>query len=315
MKIAMVFPGYGSQFVGMSKELYDESRLVQEYFEEASNCLNNNFVKLCFASSDAEIRTMHNAYPSIFLVSSAIHAVLESEGIKPDFITGYNLGELSTLFAAGSINFPDGLYILSKLGNFYQELLDTAAVTIIAVHNVPEQALKEICHNASSEGSRADIALYGGEYEHVVSGHSAALEHVRDIITQNYHDATIDEVPIEFGLHSDLMAPVADQFKMYLEKVDFKDVKIPIVSGLDGNVITEGAEIKERLVRWIHSPLVWSRVMTVLAEADVIVEVGPGTTLHDVLKARYPEKRIIAVNKRNDIEKLKIMIMTTDVEL
>ena len=124
MKIGMIFPGYGSQFVGMCKELYDSSRLVQEYFEEAANCLNSNVVKLCFASSDAELSKMQNAYPAMFLVSSAIAALLRQEGIEPHIVAGYNTGEYAALFAAKAMTFPDGLYLLSKYAQSYQELLD-----------------------------------------------------------------------------------------------------------------------------------------------------------------------------------------------
>src|SRR5579872_2129839 len=101
MKIALLFPGYGSQFVGMGKELYDEHRIVQEYFEEASNCLNINFVKLCFASSDAELRKAENAYTALFLVSSAIAALLQQYGVTPHAVAGYNIGQLSAVHVAG----------------------------------------------------------------------------------------------------------------------------------------------------------------------------------------------------------------------
>src|SRR5206468_1601039 len=105
---------YGSQFVGMGKDLYDQSRIMQEYFEEASNCLNINFVKLCFASSDAELARAEHAYPALFLVSCALHALIKEQGVQANIVAGYNQGEFSAVYAAGGINFPDGLYLLSK---------------------------------------------------------------------------------------------------------------------------------------------------------------------------------------------------------
>src|SRR5262245_26836049 len=121
MKIALLFPGYGSQFVGMGKELYDEYRIVQEYFEEASNCLNVNFVKLCFASSDVELGKMVNAYTSLFLIGASVYAVLKESGIEVDIVAGYNNGENAALFAAHCFSLPDGLYLLNKFCSFYQE--------------------------------------------------------------------------------------------------------------------------------------------------------------------------------------------------
>jgi len=108
MKIALLFPGYGSQFVGMGKELYNDYRIVQEYFEEASNCINTNFVKLCFASSDAELSKITNAYTSLFLVGSSIYALLKELEIEPDMVAGYNNGEFAAMFAGGCFSFPDG---------------------------------------------------------------------------------------------------------------------------------------------------------------------------------------------------------------
>lgn len=114
-KVGMIFPGQGSQFVGMAKEFYDNERIVQEYFEQASNCLNQNFVKLCFASSEKDLMETVNTQTSIFLVSSAIYALLkEKYSIVPNLIAGHSLGEYSAVFAAGGINFPDGLYLLKK---------------------------------------------------------------------------------------------------------------------------------------------------------------------------------------------------------
>src|SRR3984957_20471227 len=110
MKIAFLFPGYGSQFVGMGKELYDESRIIQEYFEEASNCLNINFVKLCFASSDAELGKVTNAYGSLFLTRSAIAALLNEQRTVPDVVAWHALGELSAICSMHGISLPDGLY-------------------------------------------------------------------------------------------------------------------------------------------------------------------------------------------------------------
>jgi len=308
MKIGLIFPGYGSQFVGMGKELYDEYRIVQEYFEEASNCLNNNFVKLCFASSDIEISRMSHANTSIFLVSSAIYAVLKEAGITPSLVAGYNLGEYSALLAAGSITLPDGLYLLNKFSTFYEEALNSMAVDVLHVRGIPSERMQMICLEASTGDAQAAIAIYNSETDHVVSGHVEALERLRDIVSKEYPDATIDDLSPEVGLHSDIMKPIAENFKIYLEKVDFKDVKIPVVCGIDGRIVIEGKEVKERIVSHITSPIVWSKVLEALHDCDLIIEVGPGTTLADMIIHMYPEKKFITINKHADIEALKEML-------
>ena len=114
MKIGMLFPGQGSQYLGMGKELYADERIVQEYFDEASVCLEQNFLRLCFASSERELTKTSNAQTAIFLVSSAIFSLLKKKyDIVPDIVAGHSLGEYSALFAAGGISFPDRLYLLN----------------------------------------------------------------------------------------------------------------------------------------------------------------------------------------------------------
>src|SRR5438132_11488028 len=160
MKIALLFPGYGSQFVGMGKELYDEYRVVQEYFEEAGHVLNNNFVKLCFASSDVELSELVNAYTSLFLVGACVYAVLKEHGIEPDVVAGYNNGESAALFAAGCFSLPDGLYLLNKFCSFYQEIVDGMEVDAMHVTGVTTTELEAICKKVSDDEHKVFIAIY-----------------------------------------------------------------------------------------------------------------------------------------------------------
>jgi [acyl-carrier-protein] S-malonyltransferase len=316
MKVALLFPGYGSQYVGMAKELYNDNRIVQEYFDEASSCLDINFIKLCFASSELEISTMTNAYTSIFLVSSAIYALLKEIGLQPTVVAGYNLGEYSAFFAANSITLPDGLYLLNKLALFYEELLKNNQFEIVHVHGLTNDTLEHLCKRASIDESSVHIGAYLSENDHVVSGHKEAVERLRGLLFELESDATFDFLPIEFGLHSDAMAPVAQNFKMYLEKVDFKDLAIPLISGANGQVITEGSTIKEHIIKLLVSPIMWTRVLQMVGECDLIIEVGPGNTLEDMIKSAYPNKLYQNVNKQSDIDKIKYILatVTPDVE-
>jgi [acyl-carrier-protein] S-malonyltransferase len=308
MKIGMVFPGYGSQFVGMGKELYDESRVVQEYFEDASNCLNMNFVKLCFASSDAELAKMSNAYVSLFLVSSAFAALLKEEGIEPQVVAGYNLGEYSAVHAVGGFSFPDGLYLLNKFALFYQEMLGTVDVAVVRVKGMPTEKLQKFCDEAGDGQLQvAFIGIYETADQHVVTGTRQALEKLRDELS-GIHEVTINDLDIEVGLHSPLMDGVANQFKIYLEKVDFKDLRAPLITNVTAQTIAQGEEVKTNVVEHIHRPLLWHNVMTTLSDCELLVEVGPGTTLTNYLKNMYPEKAVISINKRADFDELHALV-------
>ncbi len=307
MKIAMFFPGYGSQFVGMGKELYDEYRIVQEYFEEASNCLGSNFVKLCFASSDIELGRISNAYPALFLVTSAICALLEQKGIRPSVVAGYNDGEYAALFSGGCFSFPDGLYLLSKYATFYQEALEHMDIEVIQVVGVSTEKLEAICLKASLHNSKAFIAIYNGPTDHAVAGDTKAVGHVRRLAGE-LKNSLIDQLGVEVGLHSELMDPVVEQFRVYLEKVDFKNLLIPMISSFDGTLISQSEAIKGRVLQHINSPLVFTRVIDTLADYDLIVELGPSTRLDTLVKNQYPEKQTIAIQTCADIANLEKII-------
>lgn len=299
MKIGMLFPGYGSQYVGMGKELYDASRIIQEYFEEASNCLNENFVKLCFASSDAELAKMHNAYPALFLTSSSIFALLKEKGIKPDVVAGYTIGEYAALYAAGSITFPDGLYLLHKLALFYQEALNNMEVACAHVRNISRNSIQQECLAVSQQVGPLTVAIYNNETDHIVSGTKTALEALKDRMGND-----INIIAPEMGLHSNVMDNVVEQLVIHLTKVDFHDLNVPLINCIHAEQVTAGEEIKEGIVAQINHSVIWDQVLTKLADCDLIIEIGPGTFLSNLVKEQYPDKKIISVQKQTDIDEI-----------
>lgn len=309
MKIALVFPGYGSQFVGMGKELYDEYRIVQEYFEEASNCSSINFVKLCFASSDSEISTLVHAYSSLFVMGGSVFALLKEQGITPDVVTGFNNGETTALFAASCFSLPDGLYLINKMCSFFQEAIDTMDVEVMRVTGRTAQELEKDFSGINHDKAQLFIAFYNGQQDHIIVGSREHVGQLRDIV-ESYDGIKITYLTPEVGLHSEMMNNVIDQFKIYLEKVDFKDLTIPMISGIDGVLVTQGEEVKERFIRHMNEPVNFELVISALADYDMIIVATPAEQLGKMLKKQYPEKTIVTIDKKADIEAFKELVQS-----
>lgn len=307
MKIGMLFPGYGSQFVGMAKELYDESRIMQEYFEEAASCLDKNFVKLCFASSDADLARIENAYPALFLVTSGIAAVLKEQGIVCNSVAGYNLGEYAAIHAAGGLSLPDGLYLLAKYASFYDTLLSTVSVAGLRIASIDLLQAQELCAQASAGDERVYVGVHETATTQLIFGDVDAIERVRTLVHE-FSDITVDTADIEMGLHSMLMDSVVANLKMYLEKVDFKDLSIPLYTNADAKLVTQGGELKTAVIKQVHVPVLWAEICAEYATYDCIIIVGPGGKLPAMMHALYPDKICVTINKQADIDILKTYI-------
>lgn len=307
MKIGVLFPGYGSQYIGMAKELYDDSRIVQEYFEEASACLDINFVKLCFASSDTELSKIDNAYTSIFLVSSALYAVIKSYGITPWCVAGYNQGEFSAIHASGGFTFPDGLYLLSKYALLYGQLLSTCDVNGMRISGIPFDQLNALCQKMSKPDRWVHIALQNLPQEHIVMGHPAAIELVREHVME-HPEVEIYDAEVELGLHAPVMEPVVSSLKTYSEKVDFKDLNVPLITNAQALSVQQGGEVKSALMKQLESVVRWPDCMAAFAQCDLIIEVGPGSTLTALAKKIYPDKLCTSINTKDDFNELERLL-------
>lgn len=304
MKIGMIFSGSDGVFVGMGKELYDESRLMQEIFEEASNCLDTNFVKLCFASSDAEIKKMENAYVTLFTMSAGIAALLKELDIKPDKVAGYDLGEYAAIASINGISNPDALYLLNKYALQYQAVLDEKDFMVLRIIGIREPEIKAFCMQATGGDERADIAVYESEDTFVISGTKDSVTEIGESAKAK-SGVKVTVLDPAVGLHSPLMDDILKNIKMYLEKVDFKDTEVPFVSGVIGEPLQEGEKIRAALMQHIHAPTQWAKVMQVFKDCDIIIEIGPGKYLQDLLKRVYPDKKIYRILTPDDVKQVK----------
>ena len=304
MKIGMLFPGYPSQFVGMGKELYDNSRTIQEYFEEASNCLGTNFVKLCFASSDAEITKVAHAFPALFLSGvSTAHMIQE---VCPDIlisgVAGHGVGEYSALHVANTITVPDGLYLLNKFSQFHAELGEDLNTKTVIITGLSERKLKQLCDE------------FDGVYISAIESKRQLVSGALDIVdefTDAAREAGAGRVKVADtveGYHTPLLQGLVDQLTIYLTKVDFNDPEFTVISCIDGKPITRAKKAQESIMRQIVKPLNWKNVLKQFADYDMILVPGPSKLLVRELSVLYPDKIIIGIETMADIELLQSIV-------
>ena len=305
MKIGMLFPGQGSQFVGMGKEFYDNYRDVQELFETASSCLQTNFTRLCFASSDKELMETANSQPAIFLITASIYTVLNKHyGITPDLIAGHSSGEATALYVGGGMNFADVLYLLNKRGTFMTDVTRGNIGSMLAVLGLPLDTVKILCEKYNrSEGNNyvAEIVNYNSSTQFVVAGTLPELELIKEEVRILKGKAI--SLNVSGAFHSRLMTEAKDRFEIYLNKVDIKKLSIPMVNNIDAKIIRDSDSIKKALVRHMNEPVLWSQSMESFKNLDVIVQIGPGKRFARILNREWPDKEVFAIDSLADLEK------------
>ena len=303
MKIGLLFPGYDSQFVGMGKDIYDDSRLMQEYFEEASNCMNMNFVKLCFASSDVELSKLQNAYLSLFLVSVATAALIKEAGIKIDKVGGFGIGEFSAIATANGLSFPDGLYILSKLASLTTEFLQRSEIKSTKIKGMSSKKIKDICQELSKENLFVQIVSVNIEDEVVVTGTIQAVDKL--IATIKNKNIFIEKKTIETSANCDLFLETLNQFIIYFEKIDFKDLQCPVISCVDGKEITSAKDVKKYIIKNLTKPHMLNKMLSHFEDCDVIIVPTPGIEISKTITNLFPGKKIITIAHVADIDMIK----------
>jgi [acyl-carrier-protein] S-malonyltransferase len=305
-KIGILFPGQGTQFVGMGKDLYDHERIVQEIFEEASLCLDINFVQLCFASSEKILKETINSQTAIFVVSAAIYKLLNQKyGIVPDLVAGHSLGEYSAIHAVGGLNFPDTLYLLNKRAAIMDKYIKEQDGKMLAVLGFSEEKLRIICAQYDQPENNehvAEIANYNSSSQLVVSGTAEELEHIKSDVEIMRGKAVM--LPVEGAFHSRLLREAETLFSKYLVKVDFKPLTVPLVNNIMAQKIQTPVEIKLSLVRQTSSHIYWWQSMQFFQDMDIIIEVGPNDKFAKMLRREWPDKKIFSINSTQDIIEL-----------
>jgi [acyl-carrier-protein] S-malonyltransferase len=287
-KLAMVFPGQASQYSGMGKDLAEKFPAARAVFDEADKVLGFSLSRLCFEGSDEELKLTANTQPAILTVSVAAFRVLTGKdgglGITPDFVAGHSLGEYSALVAAGSLSFADAVRLVRQRGTFMQDAVPPGEGAMAAIMGLSPGQVAEVCRRAA-DGQIVSAANLNSPEQTVISGNAAAVKRAVELASQDgAKRAVILQVSAPF--HCAMMQPMQSKMEPLLKATKFNDLKVPMVTNVDADITTKGAEARDALIRQLTLPVRWEESVRALIEqgATSFVEVGPGRVLSGLLR-------------------------------
>lgn len=280
-KIAFVFPGQGSQTVGMCKDLHDNYACARKIFEEADEALGFSISDMCFKGPEDQLRLTFNTQPAILTASIACAQVLKEQGLDCEVAAGHSLGEYSALVYAGAIDFADAVRIVRKRGQFMQEAVPVGEGSMAAILGLESEKIVEICRTIEAEcGEAVQAVNFNCPGQVVIAGSVGAVNKALDALKEAGAKRAI-LLPVSAPFHSTLMQPASKRLAEVFETVKFNDARIPVVANVTAKEVTKGEEIKELLIRQAAMPVLWETSVNnmVVGGADIFVEVGPGKVL------------------------------------
>ena len=295
-KIAFVFPGQGSQYVGMGKDLVAKFSYTKKFFDEADQVLGFELSKLCFEGPEDELKKTENTQPAILTVSAICLEALRSFGnITAEAVAGHSLGEYTALYAAGSLSFKDAVKLVNLRGKFMQTAVPLGEGTMAAILGLDHNIVKDICIKASSKGV-VEAANINSPGQIVISGKAAGVAEASRLCKEAGAKRII-ELQVSAPFHSSLMKPAADRLAEELNKITIKDASIPVVSNVTADHVTNAGTIKELLIRQMTSPVLWEDSVSKMTNDgfDTFIEIGPGKVLTGLIKKIDPKAKVYNV--------------------
>ena len=303
MKIAFLFPGQGSQYVGMGKEIYDNWDKAKELYDEANDVLGIDLKTMCFEGPEEELVKTFNTQPALLATSIVCLELLKDKGIVPDYVAGHSLGEYSALVAAGALSFADALTLVRNRGMYMQEAAPQGTAGMAAIIGLDNQVVEDVCNQAKEHGV-VEPANYNCPGQIVVSGEVQAVEKAMELAKEAGAKLVV-KLNVSGPFHSSLMQPVGEKLAANFMDIKVKDPVVPVVANVTANYVSTGNEIKDLLIRQVSSSVLWTdTIEKLLADGvDLFIEVGPGKVLSGLVKKVNRKARVLNVEDFTSFEK------------
>lgn len=306
MAKVFLFPGQGSQFVGMGKSLFQQYKTVRDTFEEASDFINIDMAKLCFDTDISELTMTENAQPAIVTVGVATYRVyMEEIGVKPDYLIGHSLGELTALGCSGAIKFEDLINIVKERGKLMQNKIACGDGTMSAIIGMEQDDIEEVCETFRDMGINVEISNYNLSNQVVISGLKNDVDEVANYLKKE--GAKILPLKVSAPFHSSYMKPASEVFSQVLDKYTYYDMDKCVVSTVTSKPYGNKRDIIPTLKEQLYKPVLWKQSIDYLIKNDMnlAIDFGPKSIVKKLIEDEKNQVTSIAISDLDKILELK----------